>query len=176
MFCQCGCGQETRIATKNDAWAGQVKGVPLRFVYGHSRKAGKEKIENIKTGTGVCECGCGKKTSLVKKTRATRGYVEGKYCRFLNGHNRRYKSPLSMFEIDNKSGCWNWRGHLSKGYGYFGPRVAHRVVYEKVIGKIPDGLQIDHLCLNKRCVNPKHLEPVTPKENTNRYFSSISKR
>ena len=46
-----------------------------------------------------------------------------------------------------------------------------RVAYEMVVGPIPDGLQIDHLCRVRNCVNPDHLEPVTPRENTMRGYS-----
>lgn len=66
-------------------------------------------------------------------------------------------------------GCWEWAGSVSAtGYGKFyvdGPRLAHRVAYELTRGPIPDGLQIDHLCRNRRCVNPAHLEAVTQRVN-----------
>lgn len=65
--------------------------------------------------------------------------------------------------------CWEWTGaKTTKGYGHFthkrGGR-AHRYSYEYYVGKIPKNLTIDHLCKNKICVNPKHLEAVTMKEN-----------
>jgi hypothetical protein len=68
--------------------------------------------------------------------------------------------------------CWEWTGATqTKGYGSFSVRrgrsvLAHRFAYESAIGPIPTNLQIDHLCRNKRCVNPTHLEPVTSKTNT----------
>lgn len=67
-------------------------------------------------------------------------------------------------------GCWVWTAHgNNRGYGRFrvGGRqaYAHRVAYELRNGPIPPGLTIDHLCRNKMCVNPAHLEPVTLREN-----------
>lgn len=69
-------------------------------------------------------------------------------------------------------GCWEWTGSLSGGYGMFTPTgrnvdqcPAHRVVYELLVGPIPEGLVLDHLCRLPRCVNPEHLEPVTFQEN-----------
>lgn len=72
--------------------------------------------------------------------------------------------------------CWNWRKPLDKdGYGtaHFGNKRyrAHRLSYETLVGPIPEGLVIDHLCRNKACVNPDHLEPVTNKENLLRGFT-----
>jgi HNH endonuclease len=74
------------------------------------------------------------------------------------------------------SACWDWTGGITgNGYGYIyldgrgTPRVAaHRVAYELLVGPIPPGLQIDHLCRNRRCVNPLHLEVVTQTENVRR--------
>lgn len=60
------------------------------------------------------------------------------------------------------TGCWEWRGPMHDGgYGTFGHTYAHRFSYELVHGRIPAGLQIDHLCRNRRCVNPGHLEELS---------------
>lgn len=69
--------------------------------------------------------------------------------------------------------CWTWTGGDS-GNGYGKVRfqgkmhMAHRLIYTLLIGEIPEGMVLDHLCRNRRCVNPHHLEPVTVKENTHR--------
>jgi hypothetical protein len=69
-----------------------------------------------------------------------------------------------------ESGCWDWVGSLSpEGYGRFRvngrPEYAHRIMFERHKGPIPAGREIDHLCRNRRCVNPDHLEAVSRREN-----------
>jgi hypothetical protein len=62
--------------------------------------------------------------------------------------------------------CWPWAGQINhNGYGIFSSILAHRLVYERFVGPVPDGLELDHLCSNPPCVNPWHLEPVTHQEN-----------
>lgn len=69
-------------------------------------------------------------------------------------------------EVGEDSECWPWVGSRDP-YGYGRLKIngkfrgAHRLAYELSVGSIPEGLEIDHLCRNRCCVNPAHLEPVT---------------
>jgi hypothetical protein len=77
--------------------------------------------------------------------------------------------------------CWLWVGtrHHKTGHGKFWlnnrTMQAHRVAYELLVGPIPDGLTLDHLCRVRACVNPAHLEPVTLEENVARGLASPTK-
>lgn len=95
-----------------------------------------------------------------------------------HGGNRRRTDDETRTTLDERStrtprGCTEWQGStLANGYGviqYDGrTQYAHRVAYELHVGPIPEGLHIDHLCRNRVCINPAHLEPVTQAENNRR--------
>jgi hypothetical protein len=83
-------------------------------------------------------------------------------------YEARFWSKVDM----QPGGCWEWTAsRKNTGYGQFMKTtgnlvLAHRLAYELVHGSVPEGLHLDHLCRNRGCVNPAHLEPVTNRENT----------
>lgn len=93
----------------------------------------------------------------------------------LSRANEKKRKPLlprvwAKTKVDPETGCWTYTGsRLPEGYGRIGyrgkPWLVHRAVYTEVVGPIPDGFQIDHLCRNTSCCNPAHLEAVTQREN-----------
>lgn len=80
----------------------------------------------------------------------------------------------AKYVVNSENGCWEWTASLSRyGYAQFfregGSHNAHRYSYRYYRGDIPKDMEVDHLCRNKICVNPKHLELVTHKENMRRW-------
>lgn len=125
---------------------------------------------------GLCECGCGLSAGIAPKTITRLGWIKGQPKRFLKGHHRR-KSGVDYIVEDRgfTTPCWTWqRSMLRSGYGMMWDdsqqreRPAHCVYYERHVGLIPNGFECDHLCRNRNCVNPDHIEPVTPSVNAHR--------
>jgi hypothetical protein len=152
-LCECGCGEPAPISKKTLHARGQVKGQPVRFIHGHAArvKGLKKRVPEMTP----CGCGCGE-------------LVRGK---FANGHNAR-RGPIDYLEEDRgyETPCWVWQRFINPaGYGMkrVGPatRLAHRVYYVARFGAVPEGLELDHLCRVRACVNPDHLEPVTKRVN-----------
>jgi hypothetical protein len=126
--------------------------------------------------TGVDECsipGC-------EKLMFARTWCSAHYTRWYNhGDPLGGSWPKTAEErfwpkVDRRgeNECWPWLAYLNKdGYGQFvggGEVLSHRFAYISLVGPIPEGLTLDHLCRNRWCQNPKHLEAVTMRENARR--------
>lgn len=125
----------------------------------------------------LCMCGCGEPTLLAVETHAKYGWRKGQPMRFLANHGPAPRRPASerFWEKVNADGaCWEWDGYRDEGgYGRFRWHrrqngYAHRLAWESLVGPIPEGMALDHLCRHRCCVNPDHLEVVTPQENARR--------
>lgn len=86
---------------------------------------------------------------------------------------RQLARVFGMVARDRSTGCWNWLGATAGGrndrkYSAIANGTAHAVTYAWFVGPMPSGLQLDHLCCNTLCINPAHLEAVTPRENVRR--------
>ena len=102
-----------------------------------------------------------------KRNNGLLGKIRGPYKNRIHPLQR----VLSRIEM-SPQGCWLFLGAQIRGYGSvpnaLTSQFANRIVWEYTVGPVPDGLELDHLCRVRHCVNPTHLEPVTHKENLRR--------
>lgn len=142
-----------------------------------AREAGRKELaeerypdDTLDIEPGYCQCGCGEKTSIAKKTRPQLGHVEGRPVRYRSGHGTRGRVHRAVDYIEQDTGhetpCWIWQGPVKRGYGVVAkndrPNVfAHRAYFERAHGPIPSGKVLHHICETKLCVNPAHLSALT---------------
>lgn len=181
-LCECGCGERTMVSPKTRAERGWVKGQPRRFVRGHQLTVAWErarsrpkrfrlKIVKVRGLRKRCGCGCGFP-------------VRRQGCRYVKGHapTRRPLRVVVRWREEDRgyvTPCWVWQlGVDKRGYGKVtrgGVKLkAHRVAYEDAHGPIPAGHDVHHRCEVKLCVNPDHLEPLTPVQHGLRHRDGLA--
>lgn len=169
-LCECGCGESAPIAPRTNSCFGHVKGEAIRFIAGHQFRSKYTRPEPINP-SGLCQCGCGQTTNLFVTSDFKSGQVAGDFQRFIFGHQTRL-SGSDYIEEDRgyETPCWIWQRAINKrwGYGHENGRRAHVVGWERVNGPVPEGMDLDHLCRVRSCVNPDHLEPVSRAVNIQR--------
>jgi hypothetical protein len=126
----------------------------------------------------TCACGCGQETRLAPCSNASRGHVKGKPFRYIHGHNS-FKQHYVEADRGFGTPCWAWQLTKSKdGHGRLDTgdrlRMAHIVYYERAHGSLAPGLHLHHRCEQPDCVNPDHLEPLTPAAHRHRHSKKLS--
>jgi hypothetical protein len=133
----------------------------------------------------LCECGCGQPAPIAPRTQKSKGWVKGQPLRFVRFHETRAREvrrtgpyKTERYRVEDRgytTPCHTWLlGKMGKGYGCeWDPgrqrmAQAHIRAWESTHGPVPSGLELDHLCGNRDCVNEAHLEPVTHAENVQR--------
>ena len=112
-----------------------------------------------------------------EKPYRNKNYCAGHLRLLRNGMSLRPLTAEARFWsfVDKTDTCWFWTKRTQRGYGRFktkaGDKLAHRVAWELVNGPILPGVSLDHLCRNKHCVRPEHLEITTFAENTKRMLA-----
>lgn len=118
------------------------------------------------------------------RTVLARGWCGAHYQRWRKSGNplvaKFERGPLELLwkhvELGRDDECWNYTGKVNKrGYARFKHHWVHRLAWELQRGPIPEGLTVDHLCFNKVCTNPQHLEIVPLKENLRRRRTLLDK-
>lgn len=118
--------------------------------------------------------------SVCDKKKYAKGYCVAHYQRWKRHGDpfggRITHTPEDIWERIDVGLCWEWNDSLRDGYAWinwacFDRNYAHQIIWEMLVGPIPDGLELDHLCRNRKCVNPDHLELVTRLENMRRGYA-----
>ncbi len=178
-LCECGCGEPiTAIYGPSHPLHGQ----PKRWIKGHSLR-GQRITFDPPNPSGLCQCGCGSKTTIAPRTITSQGDLRGHPRRFIKGHHIRLTQTLpwssELWHEEDRghdTPCWIWQKTLDRnGYAIYGSnqrvqksQFAHRESYTRYVAPIDSGLTIDHLCRQHACVNPTHLEPVPHETNVRR--------
>jgi hypothetical protein len=131
-----------------------------------SRRCDIDECDRVHYGRGLCQMHY-QRARWRDAHEGARSYQKGPYEERL------------FARIDATGDCWEWTGFKTPfGYGVMKynnqNRYAHRRVWEHLVGPIGEGLELDHLCKNRGCVNPDHLDPVTHAENTRRSAASAA--
>lgn len=170
LACRCACGNE-KITTNSKLHTGHTKSCGCFRPDCSGRQVYKRVV-------AVCQYCAGFFATSENRIRDGRGRYCSKDCKHraaLLTRQQLLDNIMRSYEPIPMCGCWVWMGDMfPNGYGSVGigswtgkPRdgLAHKVAYEMLVGPVPPGLELDHLCRVRCCINPAHLEPVTKSVN-----------
>lgn len=105
-YCQCGCGQKTAIARRNNRVKAHVKGEPYKFLRGHHAAKQAPSNRSVNQNNGLCHCGCGESAPIATASSRQRGTIQGKPLKYRSGHNNSYLPPSDHGVNQNNGLCY----------------------------------------------------------------------
>ena len=124
--------------------------------------------------SGLCMCGCGQPTPIAKQSETRSGAVAGFPTKYIPRHSARRRLAIDHVDRGYETPCHIPNRAKSSGNGYIQvhragePVRLHKLMYESANGDVPAGMVLDHLCRQRDCCNPDHIEAVTVAVNTQR--------
>jgi hypothetical protein len=133
-------------------------------------------VRDAPNPSGLCFCGCGQATPIATKTSAQWGHVKGQPTRYVRGHHPGHRGHAPGWTVLDTP-CWIWTGRIrpDDGRPMWSDELAYRRVYEEQVRPLSDDEVLHHVCHNRICVNPSHLEPLVDAEHARQHQANMTR-